>query len=73
MLKRILALCLIFLLSASVCTIMPAFAASDSDMNLLQDLGIIDLTEKTGFFAKGFTRADFATTMCAALSEDENR
>ncbi len=72
MLKRILALCLIFLLSASVCTIMPAFAASDSDMNLLQDLGIIDLTEKTGFFAKGFTRADFATTMCAALFEDEN-
>ncbi len=69
MLKRILAFCLVFLLSVSA---LPAFAATDSDMNLLQDLGIIDLTEKTGFFPKGFTRADFAVTMCAALFDNKS-
>jgi len=66
MFKRILALCLVFILTFSLVGTLPAFAApsaSVADVNLMFDLGIVEKTVKTGLFETGYTRADFARTL----------
>lgn len=66
MFKRIIALCLAFILTFSLVGTLPAFAApsaSVADVNLMFDLGIVEKTVKTGLFDTGYTRADFARTL----------
>ena len=64
MINRILALCLVFILTFSLIGTMPTFAAAEiSDVNLMFDLGIVKRTEKTGLFDTGYTRSDFAHTL----------
>ncbi len=61
--KRILALCVVFILTFSLIGTLPAFAATKSDVNLLFDLGIVKKIEKTGLFETGYTRGDFARSI----------
>lgn len=63
MFKRILVFCLVFILSLNVIGVLPTFAASKSEVQLIEDLGIIDLSEPTGLLPKGFTREDFAVAL----------
>ncbi len=63
MFKRICAFCLLFVLSLTVIGIMPVSAASYSEVQLLADLGIIDISEPTGLIPKGYTRGDFAVAL----------
>lgn len=64
MLKRICAFCLILVLTASLVTVLPVSAASKSDIQLVADLGIIDISENTGLIPKGYSRGDFARSLC---------
>ncbi len=78
MLKRICAFCLTLTLIISLAVITPVYAAGASEVQLLSDLGIISLTQKSGLIQKGFNRSEFARALCAmakiedfgALNED---
>ncbi|MBR5156855.1 MAG: S-layer homology domain-containing protein [Clostridia bacterium] len=65
MLKRICAFCLTFALIFSLVVITPVYAAGASEVQLLSDLGIISLTQKSGLIQKGFNRSEFARALCA--------
>ena len=64
MLKRICAFCLTFALIISLAVITPVYAAGASDVQLLSDLGIISLNQKSGLIPKGFNRSEFARALC---------
>lgn len=70
MLKSIYAFCLILVLTASLITAVPVSAASDSDIQLIVDLGIISVSENTGLIPTGFNRADFARSLCLMERND---
>jgi len=70
MLKRIYAFCLILALTISLVTALPVSAASDSDIQLLGDLGIIDISQKTGLIPVGYNRSDFARSLCLMERND---
>ena len=61
--KRILSLCIILMLSFQLISIPIAGAASDEEINLIFDLGIVERTVKSGLFPKTYTRGDFAKTL----------
>ena len=63
MLKRIFSLVTALVL---VCSFLPAaivYAADKSEIQLLADLGIIDVTEKVTLLPETFTREDFAVAL----------
>lgn len=64
MLKRICAFCLIMVLTVSLLSVMPVSAASEADIQLVADLGIIDISESVGLIPQGFDRGDFARSLC---------
>ncbi len=61
--KRICALSLLCLVVLSVLTVMPAFASSESEIQLLTDLGILKANTHSGLIPKGYTRGDFAVSV----------
>ncbi len=61
--NRILAFGLTLAMILSLFCAMPAMAAQDKHIQLLNDLGIIEPEQKTGLIKKGFTRGDFAKTL----------
>jgi len=71
MLKRICAFCLIMVLTVALLTVVPVNAASDSDIQLVIDLGIISVSEDTGLIPKSINRADFARSLCL-MERNEN-
>ena len=64
MLKRICASCLVLIMILSLVAIAPVYAADESDVQLLSDLGIISLTQKKGLIQRGFNRSEFARVLC---------
>lgn len=64
MLKRICASCLVLIMILSLAAIAPVYAADESDVQLLSDLGIISLTQKKGLIQRGFNRSEFARVLC---------
>jgi len=63
MLKRIFSLVIALVL---VCSFLPAaivYAADKSEIQLLADLGIIDVTEKATLLPETFSREDFAVAL----------
>lgn len=71
MLKRICAFCLILVLTVSLITAVPVSAASDSDIQLVVDLGIISVSESVGLIPEGFDRGDFARSLCLMERNDD--
>lgn len=61
--KRILSLCIILILSFQLISIPIASAASDEEVNLIFDLGIVERPVKSGLFPKTYTRGDFAKSL----------
>ena len=63
MLKRILGICLVMAMAVSLMTAAPVYAADNSEVQLMNDLGIVTVSAKKGLVSKGYTRGDFAKTL----------
>lgn len=70
MLKRIFAFCLILALTASLINVLPVSAASEERIQLVADLGIIDISGNTGLIPAGYNRSDFARSLCLMERND---
>lgn len=70
MLKRIISLCIVFVLCLSVCFALPVSAANVSEQQLVLDLGIMPERDEYGLVSIGFTRRSFAHVL-AALNQAE--
>ncbi len=70
MLKRICAFCLILALTVSLVAALPVSAASDSDIKMVADLGIIDISQSGGILPEVFSRSDFARSLCLMERND---
>lgn len=61
--KRICALSFLCVFILSLFTVTQTFAAAESDIQLLTDLGIVKAASHTGLIPKAYTRGDFAASL----------